>query len=320
MHTSPRITTSAKVVCDSVSPAGARLTTIEVTFARFVLAEVNTHRAFSRNSASSRAIPTHKQIRRVVDDPFVPLVWASERPGMQGGDELTGWRRLAAVGAWRASSLGAAGMARAMVGLGVHKSIANRLIEPFCWHTAIVTATDWDNFFDQRCSPLAQPELRVAAEAMRAALGASTPKPILAGEWHLPYIEAEDWQEAGQMTAEPWVIDLVRSVSVARCARVSYLTHDGRRDLGADLVLYERLVTAKPPHASPLEHVATPCRHLPITASTGEVTRMGHLGNIRGWDQLRHMALSPGDDSSGCASRPPSLLVHRPSDAEATAS
>ena len=182
------ITTSAEVVCDSVSPAGVRLTTIEVTFARFVLAELNTHRVFSRNSASSRAIPARKQIRRVVDDPFVPLVWASERPGMQGGDELTGWRRSAAKVAWRAASLGAAGMARAMVGLGVHKSIANRLIEPFAWHTAVVTATDWDGFFEQRCSPLAQPELRVAAESMRAALEASTPTSLRRDDWHLPYI------------------------------------------------------------------------------------------------------------------------------------
>ena len=301
MHTSPRTTTSAKVVCDSLNPAGVRLTTTEVTFARFVLAEVNTHRAFSRNSASSRAIPARKQIRRVVDDPFVPLVWASERPGMQGGDELTGWRRSAAKVAWRAASLGAAGMARAMVGLGVHKSIANRLIEPFCWHTAIVTATDWDGFFEQRCTPLAQPELRVAAEAMRAAVEASTPRPLRRGEWHLPYIEAEDWQEAGQMTAEAWVIDLVRSVSVARCARVSYLTHDGRRDLGADLALYDRLVTARPPHASPLEHVATPCRHLPIAEYTGDVVRPGHCGNLQGWDQLRHVVLPEPclDDKDG---------------------
>ena len=291
MHTSLRTTTSAKVVCDSVSPAGVRLTTIEVIFARFVLAEVNTHRAFSRNSASSRAIPARKQIRRVVDDPFVPLVWASERPGMQGGDELTGWRRSAAKVAWRAASLGAAGMARAMVGLGVHKSIANRLIEPFAWHAAVVTATDWDGFFEQRCSPLAQPELRVAAEAMRAALEASTPTPLRRDDWHLPYITDEDRRTAGQMTAEPWEVDLLKSASVARCARVSSLTHDGRRDLGADLALYDRLVTARPPHASPLEHVATPCRHLPIAEFTGDVVRPGHRGNLQGWDQLRHVVL-----------------------------
>ena len=295
--------TSAKVICDSVSPAGVRLTTIEVTFARFVLAELNTHRTFSRSSASSRAIPARKQIRRVVDDPFVPLVWASERAGMQGGDELAGWRKAAAKAAWRAASLGAAGMARAMVGLGVHKSIANRLLEPFTWHTAIVTATDWDNFFEQRCSPLAQPELRVAAEAMRAALEASTPTSLQRDGWHLPYITDEDRRDARLLAPEHQVpaLELLRWVSVARCARVSYRTHDGRRDLEDDIALYVKLVKARPPHASPLEHVATPCRHLPITEHTGEVVRLGHRaghrGNLRGWDQLRHIVLS---EPKGC--------------------
>ena len=295
MPTSQQSRTSAKVICDSVSPAGVRLTTMEVTFARFVLAELNTHRTFSRSSASSRAIPARKQIRRVVDNPFVPLVWASERPGMQGGDELAGWRKPAAHAAWRAASLGAAGMARVMVGLGVHKSIANRLIEPFAEHTAIITATDWANFFAQRCSPLAQPELRVAAEAMRAALGASQPVPVVRDGWHLPYITDEDYVEAkARGLGDAAVIETMKCVSVARCARVSYLTHDGRRDIEVDLALYQKLVEASPPHASPLEHVATPCRHLPITFSDfpePDVCSPGHRGNFRGWDQLRHAVL-----------------------------
>ena len=287
MPTSPLTTTSAKVVCDSVSPAGVRLTTIEVSFARFALAELNTHRAFSRSSASSRAIPARKQIRRVVDDPFVPLVWASEQRGMQGGEELAGWRRLAAEATWRAASLGAVGMAKAMVGLGVHKSIANRLIEPFSWHTAIVTATDWDGFFAQRCSPLAQPELRVAAEAMRDALDTSTPTPLRLGDWHLPYITDEDRRDARSLAPEHEVpaLELLKAASVGRCARVSYLTHDGRRDLEADIDLYWKLVHARPPHASPLEHVATPCGHGPHRYPRT------HRGNLRGWDQLRHLVL-----------------------------
>ncbi len=299
MHTSPPTTTSANVICDSVAPTGARLTTIEVTFARFVLAELNTHRVFSRNSASSRAIPARKQIRRVIEDPFVPLVWATERPGMQGGDELAGWRRAAAEAIWRAAALGAAGLARAMVGVGVHKSIGNRLVEPFIWHTAIVTATDWDSFFAQRCSPLAQPELRVAAEAMRAAFEASAPAPVGLDGWHLPYIIGEDTVDVEAMAPEE-PIEILKRVSVARCARVSYLTHDGRRDLEDDLDLYERLVEARPPHASPLEHVATPCRHMPITFDDvlgPDVCRPGHRGNLRGWDQLRHTVLpEPGSD------------------------
>ncbi|MHB1783094.1 MAG: FAD-dependent thymidylate synthase [Acidimicrobiales bacterium] len=283
-------TTTAKVVCDSVNPDGERLTTVEARFARFVLAELNTHRSFSRSSASSRAIPARKQIHRVVDDPFMPVVWASERPGMQGGPELTGWRKAAARASWRAASLGAAGMARAMVGIGVHKSIANRLIEPFSWHTVIITATEWDGFFDQRCSPLAQPEIRLLAEAIRDAIAASTPTPVARG-WHLPYITPEDHRDADLLAPVYGLpaLELLKAASVGRCARVSYLTHDGRRDLEADIALYWRLVGARPPHASPLEHVATPCNHGPYTPTPW------HRGNFRGWDQLRHVALAEHD-------------------------
>jgi thymidylate synthase ThyX len=144
------------------------------------------------------------------------------------------------------------------------------------WHTVIVSSTDWDGFWTQRCSPLAQPEIRAAAEAMRDAVHASTPTPRASGDWHLPYITDEDRTEAGHAP------DTLRRVSAARCGRVSYLTQDGRRDLDEDLQLYDRFVTADPPHASPLEHVATPA-----TASDSP-----QLGNLRGWRQLRHVALT----------------------------
>src|SRR3954452_24195130 len=90
----------AKVLADSVSPAGQRLTTLEATFPRFVLAEFNTHRVFSRNSASSRAIPVAKQLRRVLDDPYVPIEFGSNKPGMQAGPALAGANRDAAEREW----------------------------------------------------------------------------------------------------------------------------------------------------------------------------------------------------------------------------
>lgn len=144
------------------------------------------------------------------------------------------------------------------------------------WHTVIVSATDWDGFWTQRCSPLAQPEIRAAAEAMRDAFEASTPIARASGDWHLPYITEDDRVEAAHAH------ETLRRVSAARCGRVSYLTQDGRRDLEEDLKLYDRFVSADPPHASPLEHVATPA---PTTDSR-------QLGNLRGWLQLRHVALA----------------------------
>lgn len=262
---------NATVVADSVSPAGVRVTTLEVTLHRFVLAELNTHRVFSRNSASSRAIPVRKQMARVVDDPAVPVEFGSNQRGMQAGDPLVGAEHDAALAAWLEARDEAVAAVQRLDELGVHKQVTNRLLEPFMWHTVIITATDWDGFWEQRCSPLAQPEIRVAAEAMRTAFDASTPVEVGLGGWHTPYLREED----GDLDDET-----ARQVSAARCARVSYLTHDGRRDIDKDLELYERLVTARPPHWSPLEHVATPAE--PDTTPPG---------NLRGWAQLRHLAV-----------------------------
>lgn len=262
---------TAAVVADSVSPDGVRLTTIEVTLHRFVLAELNTHRVFSRNSASSRAIPVHKQLARVLDDPALPVEFGASQPGMQAGAALTGTAHDEALAAWLAARDEAVRAVERLVDLGVHKQVTNRLLEPFMWHTVIVTATEWDGFWEQRCSPLAQPEIRVAAEAMRAAFDASRPVEVDAGAWHTPYLRDED----GDLDTET-----AKQVSAARCARVSYLTHDGRRDVAKDLELFERLVSARPPHWSPLEHVATP-------AAPGE----SPPGNLRGWAQLRHLTV-----------------------------
>lgn len=274
---------SAKVIKDSVSEAGDRLTTMEVVCHRFVLAEFNTHRAFSRNSASSRAIPLHKQIERVRKDPAIPMVWASEKPGMSGGAEIDS--PGAATLAWLDASEEAVQHAQHMADLGVHKSLCNRLLEPFMWHTIIVSATDWDGFWKQRCSPLAQPEMRLCAEAMKLAYNESTPTFVQYDQWHMPYVSERDFSEE-EFDSAASAIEIVKQISAARCARVSYLTHDGVRDPSKDLDLFQKLATADPPHASPLEHVATPGRTNPSLIA-GEISPKTP-GNFTGWRQLRH--------------------------------
>ncbi len=269
---------SAKVIADSVSPGGIRLTTLEVVMHRFVLAEFNTHRAFSRNSASSRAIPYSKMRQRVLNDPAVPLVWPAEQRGMQGGEPL-GEKELMARTVWENARGSALVHADALHAIGAHKSVVNRLLEPFMWHTAVVTATDWDGFFAQRCSPLAQPEIRAVAEAMRNALYASRPAPLTPQEWHLPYVDDQDLAECTEKDVD------ARFVSAARCARTSYLTHDGQRDVRLDGAigldppsLYEKLRSADPPHWSPMEHPARPAWF------RGDQRK---IANFRGWVQLR---------------------------------
>jgi hypothetical protein len=204
-------------------------------------------------------------------------MWPAEQRGMQGGEEIDDVDTARAV--WRSARDAAVVHAEELIYLGVHKSVVNRLLEPFMSHTVICSATDWQGFWQQRCSPLAQPEIRAAAEAMKAAYDASEPQPLRANQWHMPYLTEHD-----RATLPPtwW-----RRLSVARCARVSYLTHDGRRDPDADLRLFDRLITADPPHASPLEHVAAPC-------PPGEQCP----GNFTGWHQLRHIVL--GQPAADC--------------------
>lgn len=262
----------AKVIEDSITSAGDRLTTIEVTIHRFVLAEFNTHRVFSRNSASSRAIPVKKQIERVRNDPAIPVTFPAEQRGMQGGQELPADKVVKAREYWLDAANAAIQRAERLHELGVHKSIVNRVLEPYMHHRIICSSTEWDGFWEQRCSPLAQPEIKLAADAMRKAYDQSEPTFMPRWGWHLPYIDditADNIRDAGGGVSE------MRQVSAARCARVSYLTHDGQRDVELDIKLFERLVSARPGHWSPLEHVATP-------------QPSGAPGNFQGWRQLRH--------------------------------
>jgi hypothetical protein len=258
----------AKVLADSVSPAGVRLTTLEVTFPRFILAEVNTHRMLSRSSASSRAIPVEKRIKAVEEDPFVPEAFGRNRKGMQATEVLEGVEADAARAAWLHAAQMAVGGARDLARIGVHKQYANRLLEPFLWHTAIISATEWENFFALRCHPDAQPEFRRTAEAMRDARDAS--RPWMIHNWHLPYVDAE---EVLALKVAGMSLPDVALVSSMRCARVSYLTHDGKRDPEADRARALELIAAG--HMSPFEHAAH---------ALAEPT---FVGNFRGWAQRR---------------------------------
>jgi thymidylate synthase ThyX len=204
-----------KILADSVNPVGHRITTFEVTFPRFILAEVNTHRMLSRNSASSRAIPTEKQIERVLKDPFVPH-FNKRVTGMGVGEPLSGAEQIEAVRHWYDALNAAVKAARGLI--HVDKSRANRLLEPFMWHTAIITATEWENFYHLRDHEAAQPEFRKIASIMRAARAFSTPKMLDWGQWHLPLWYPEDANQTWGSIHDRFPAE----VSAGRCARVSY--------------------------------------------------------------------------------------------------
>jgi len=255
---------SCKVVLDSLAPCGKRLTTIEAKYPRFIHSEVLTHRDRARNSASSRAIPwEHKPDSKaktksmkdvILTEPVVPIRFGSEQKGMQAGDEVEYVEEARRI--WLEARDNAVRSAQQLADLGVHKSLCNRITEPWMWITVVMTATEWTNFFRLRCHPDAEIHFQRIAGLIRDALDGSQPAPLRAGEWHLPYVckggpYAELQSEAGHG------IETLKMVSAARCARVSYLTHDGVRDIRLDVELFKKLTTGSGfGHWSPMEHVA----------------------------------------------------------------
>lgn len=250
---------SAKVIADSINPDGVRLTTIEATFNRYILAEVNTYREWSRNSASSRAIPVKKVLKQVWSNPAVPIHWGKNQSGMQARAELTGLRRWLARRLFLLARLPILVIVWVLTKLGLHKQVANRLLEPWVWHTAIITSTNWQNMLGQRDHEGAQPEFRRLAQRIRKALDESTPWQMQWGTWHLPYVVVDDWIAVADMPASEdpseWhAYPEIALICAARCAAVSYVRQGEKRDPFKDIELANRLT--KSGHWSPFEHVA----------------------------------------------------------------
>jgi hypothetical protein len=255
-----------------------------------ILAEVNTHRQLSRNSASSRAIPVAKSIQAIRDDPFIPEEFGKNKPGMKWDESLGTDEAFLARQAWISAKEAAIFFASQLERQGVHKGLANRVLEPYKWHTAIISATEWSNFFALRTDENAQPEFRKIALMMQELYKTNKPGLIEYGEWHLPLVTHEEiirreedklFREAQAVALPPWESnkDYWKKVSVGRCARVSYLTHDGIRDPQKDIELHDLLLTNS--HLSPFEHVATPLAQY-------------MSGNFYGWHQYRKQI--PGEN------------------------
>jgi thymidylate synthase ThyX len=258
---------SVKIIKDSLAPSRRRLTTFELRYPRFIHSELMTHRFFSRNAASSRAIPVDKMLQRIQDNPAHPIWWGANEPGMKAKAELEGENLVAVKSEWFDAMDSAIHHARKMLEAGAHKQIVNRILEPFSLITTIVTATNYENFFTLRYHEDAQPEFGYLAKLMADTYYNSLPNAVWTGFWHLPYIQADEWDTP---------IEILKKVSVARCARVSYLTHDGVRAIEKDLDLYETLKNGSGfGHWSPFEHVA---RAMDYDAASG---------NFRGWEQYR---------------------------------
>lgn len=234
---------SAKVLLDSQGST-SRLTTLEITYPRCVHAEMLRHRVFSRNTASSRAIPIAKVIEQVETNPFIPIHWGAAQGGMQAYQEVCEEDQDAAEEEWLTARSAAVYYAKMLVERGLHKQVVNRILEPWVWTTEIISGTQWSNFFHLRCHEAAEPHCRKIAEMIRDAIAESTPKILGPLEWHIPM--AEDLQDES--------LPVKLAVATGRLARVSYLTHNGERDIAEDIKLHQRLIDSG--HMSPTEHCA----------------------------------------------------------------
>lgn len=284
---------SCKMVKSSVGPAGIPLHTLAVTYPRFVHAEVMTHRDKARNAASSRAIPWKKKkknseeyvencmFQMVMSDPVIPEYLGIEKEGMQAGEELQGEDRRKAIEIILKIRDQCVSGVEELAALGLHKSICNRYVEPFMWITVLISGTEWKNFFRLRCHSAAERHFQHIAGMMRDEIRNAKPMELKEGGWHLPYFEFADAIElARRGFSDPF---MAPKVSAGRSARLSYLTHEGIRDIGKDIKLADQLID--PPtagldenvmHASPLEH--------PSQAMTDPTYRSGPY---RGWKQFR---------------------------------
>ncbi|MDC7248570.1 MAG: FAD-dependent thymidylate synthase [Sphaerochaetaceae bacterium] len=251
---------TAEIIADSINTYGDRLTTFIVTVPRIVLAEFNTHRMFSRNSASSRAIPFETMLDKVMTEPFIPIKWQKDHKGMQGTEYLTGRDVELADGRWLAARNAAVEQAKLLNrNIGVTKQFCNRLLEPFLYHTIIVTSSEWENFFALRAHEAAEIHIQNLAFKMLDCYNESTPKQLKAGEWHIPFGDKIDEERVLALIESPnkvgkQVETLKVKIATARCARVSYLNYEGGDDYEKDIILHDRLSSMG--HWSPFEHCA----------------------------------------------------------------
>lgn len=300
--------TSARIICDSIHPNRSRLTTFELTYPRYIHSELMTHRVFSRNAQSSRAIPVKKRIEKVRNNPVMPIRWGANQSGMQAKDEEID--ADPAQYTWECAAKAAAQQAEFLMKQGLHKQWINRLLEPFDTITVVVTATHWQNFFGLRCHPDAQPEFQNLAWKMAdlyywhevdlpgwCELAKSPglqvpekPTPLQEGEWHLPYVStAEIIDDIGATTQRDTVptYSVLAKCSVARCARVSYLNHDSSDpDIDKDVALHDRLLEAG--HMSPFEHQAVLIQGRPMENVELLTGNFSH-----GWAQYRKLLSTP---------------------------
>lgn len=285
---------TARVVAYSISEeTGERVCTFEVEVPRLIWSEVMTHRLFSRNAASSRAIPVSRMIEMVREKPAMPVRFGANQAGMQDSGEICGVDKYGndlltiSKARWIEASKMAASFAQEFADNGLHKQVCNRLIEPFQYIKAVITFTGFGaNFFGLRDHEDADPTICEMAQAMQEAMDTAVPTYMLPGDWHLPY-----YKDGTFIKGMDRDLEQAKRISASCCAQVSFRKLDDSSEK-ADKV-FERLVESKPVHASPTEHQATPLKKGVGFRSpyVTHIDREGNpwSGNFRNWGQMRQV-------------------------------
>lgn len=285
------------VIADSISESGKRMTTFELEFFRFILPELNTHRAISKNLQSSRAVPLKSSIQMVKDNPAIPVHFGKNQPGMMSREEFEEPELEAMKQLWNVALTQATSIATVMEYHKPHKQWAARILEPFMITKAVLSGTDWDNLLWLRDDEEAQPEFQEAASGISLALQQSTPILLMSGQYHLPYINQvfhDQKQTFLDSNGEELTLEDAKKISASCCAQISYRKMNDSKEKA--LEIYGKLFSGRKPHMSPTEHQATP---IPLNVSpfnpmswpegVTHVDRMGglHSGNLTGWIQHR---------------------------------
>lgn len=270
----------ARSVCDN-----QEIITFELEYPRFIHSEFMTHRVFSRNGASSRAIPIKKQIEHIREFTAQPVSWGKNKTGMQATELIE--NPEIAIQVWNLARDYAIQSAENMIELGIHKQISNRILEPFSHMKVVLTATEFSNWFELRDHEDAQPEIQELAKKMKEAMEKTPPKNLDFDEWHMPYYNHGFWSRDCSESLEDAI-----AISASCCAQVSYRKLDDSLDKAKNI--YERLIASKPIHASPFEHQACPMKIDNDWKNIPGITHLDKNGNhwsnnFKGWIQYRSL-------------------------------
>lgn len=250
--------TEVKVLAASQNVyTGKKIVTFELDYPRFIHSEILTHRQFSRNAQSSRAVPINKTLE--ANASFVkPLVWGKNKAGMSSTEVLQGVELESAKELWDCAARNAFAFSKALGEVNLHKQHVNRITEPFSRIKVILTATEFDNFFWLRQDKdAAQPEIVELANKMKEAYDNTTCTALRNWQWHLPYVTTqtgETSQRYFDSNGDELSLKNALKVSASCAAQVSYRKLDDSKQKA--LEIYDRLFAGPKPHLSPVEHQA----------------------------------------------------------------